>query len=770
MSQSGNEAKSRQRVIWLGIALVSWMMVIIWRLAWVQVVDHDRHVAQADRNHIRNIRLSPARGSIVDRAGKPLAMSVINSSVLVDQVVFNDLPGRKARSGDGAGSDSAAPPMAPPMAEEQKRLAAREQRRREKHQRAAQLLAPLLEMGESELAARLVGRNQHLWLKRHLDPETADKVRTVISDHALTGISLIEEVERAYPNQQLAAHLLGYLGTDDQGRERRGRAGIELRFDEWLKGRPGQIRQLRNAKGEPFQRDDLPPATGATVHLTIDAVLQRKAEHLLQLAVRQHRAKGGGIVVMDPATGEILALANAPTFDPNQIDGNVMANPAYVNQAVMSPYEPGSIFKIITYAAGFEEGVIKPDELIDCGNGQMSIAGRVIRDTHPYGKITVEDAFAKSSNVGAIRIAQRLGKETFHSYIRKFGFGEPTRIDLPGESRGILHAPEKWRADSIGSVAMGQEISVTLLQAVSAVATIANKGVRVQPHLVHKVVNPDGSSVFYQPEIRRDQVISERTAALMTRVLERVVTDGTGRHTVKLEGYRAAGKTGTPQKPGPAGYGAGKYMPSFLGFVPATSPRFAIVVMIDEPSAGAYYGGVVAAPLFSMLATAALGDQGVLPDEEDYRQRMDQLVRRFAAGRNNGEMVAEIADGDEVGASPASGAAQVAAVIPGTPNLFGSAGRPPGESSGRAGSAVVPSRTARPDKGRAAPPGFGTPGGDGSFQVMPDLRGRGSRAVAQACIDLQLKLRLTGVGVAVSQSPAAGSRIRPGEECRVTLQ
>lgn len=766
MSQSDNEVKSRRRVIWLGIALVSWMMVIIWRLAWVQVVDHDRHVAQAERNQVGKIRLSPARGSIVDREGKLLAMSVVSNSVLVDQVVFNHLPGRKTGAGDGGSGSSV---TAPVTAEEQKKLAALEKRLREKHQRAVALLAPLLEMGEGELAARLVGRNQHLWLKRHLDPETADKVRTVIKDESLTGISLIEEVERAYPNQQLAAHLLGYLGTDDRGQERRGRAGIELRFDEWLKGRPGQVRQLRNAKGEPFQRDDLPPATGATVHLTIDAALQRKAEYLLELAVRQHRAKGGGVVVMDPATGEILALANAPTFDPNQIDGNVVANPAYINQAVMSPYEPGSIFKIITYAAGFEEGVIKPEELIDCGNGQMAIAGRIIRDTHSYGKITVEDAFAKSSNVGAIRIAQRLGKETFHSYIRKFGFGEPTRIDLPGESRGILHAPQKWRADSIGSVAMGQEISVTLLQAVSAVATIANKGVRVQPHLVRKVVNPDGSNVFYQPEIRRDQVISERTAELMTRVLERVVTDGTGRHTVKLEGYRAAGKTGTPQKPGPAGYGAGKYMPSFLGFVPATNPRFAIVVMIDEPSAGAYYGGVVAAPLFSMLATAALGDHGVLPDEEDYRARIDQLVRQFSPGSKGSEL-AGIADGDEVSAPPAGGGAQVAAVIPGAPNLFRNAERSGSQSPPAAGPAGSAGRSTSNSKASASATIAGSAVANGAFQVMPDLRGRGSRAVAQACIDLQLKLRLTGVGVAVSQSPPAGARIRPGEECRVTLQ
>jgi cell division protein FtsI/penicillin-binding protein 2 len=726
----------------LGLFLVTWMMVIIWRLAWVQVVDHDRYVDQADRNHRRTIVLSPARGSIVDREGKLLAMSVVNNSVLIDQVLFNDIAGRN---------------LSP---------AEKERRAAEKRSRVAGALGPLLGMAPSELESRLVGRNQHLWLKRHLDSDVAEKVRELIAGKGLTGIRLVEEVERSYPHQQLAAHLLGYMGADGQSEERRGRGGIELRFDDWLKGKRGEVSLLSTGKGQAYERQDLPPAVGATVHLTIDAALQRKAEHLLEQAVRQHRAKGGGVVVMDPATGEILALANAPTFDPNRIDGNVTASPSYVNQAVTSPYEPGSIFKIITYAAGFEEGVIKPEELIDCGNGQMAIGSRIIRDTHPYGRITVEEAFAKSSNVGAIRIAQRLGKQTFHSYIKRFGFGEPTRIDLPGESRGIVHAPEKWRADSIGSVAMGQEISVTLIQAVTAIATIANKGVRVQPHLVRRVVNPDGTTVFYQPEIRRDQVISERTAQLMTRVLERVVTDGTGRHAVQLEGYRAAGKTGTPQKPGPSGYGAGKYMPSFLGFVPATNPRYAMVVMIDEPAAGAYYGGVVAAPVFSMLAAAALGDHDVMPDETEYRARMDQLVKRFSSGGHH----PEVADGDEIGGGAAGSAGQVNAVVPGTPTPFSGGG---GAKVG-AGEAkpVAPGRSVA---ARSTPGATGTSKGvielgDGSFRVMPDLRGRGSRAVTQACIDLQLKLRLSGAGVAVSQSPPAGTRVRAGDECRVTFQ
>ncbi|MFZ4794959.1 MAG: penicillin-binding protein [Blastocatellia bacterium] len=786
MSQLSGEERSSRYILWLGLLLASWMMVIIWRLAWVQIVQHAEYSDRAEQNYTKRIRLLPERGSIVDRNGQLLAMSVIVKSVFVDPVLLADLRGKF------------------------KTPESKLQKIEEKRQLAVKLLSPLLGIGPSELYGMLTGSNRHLWLKRNLDVDKADAVRIAVTENRLTGIQVVEEEVRSYPNQALAAHLLGYTGigagdqeesnggeaTTPEGRlpegrlpeqrledgQRLGLAGVERRYDKLLRGKHGEVTLLTNARGEAYQRLDLPPAAGATVHLTIDSVLQRKAEMLLDQAIRQHRARGGGVIVMNPATGEILALANAPTFDPNRIEGNVTTNTAYINQAVMSPYEPGSIFKVIAYAAGFEEGIIRPDDLIDCGNGQISIGSRVIHDTHSYGMITVEEAFAKSSNVGAIRIAQRLGRETFHSYIKKFGFGDSTQIDLPAESWGILHPISRWRMDSIGSVAIGQEISVTLIQAVAAIATIANKGTWVQPHVVSKVVNPDNGALFYQSKVGQRRVISEQTAQLMTRILERVVTDGTGRH-VQLEGYTVAGKTGTPQKPGKSGYGVGKYMPSFLGYVPATDPHFAIVVMIDEPSSGAYYGGVVAAPVFSRIAEAALGDHDVLPDDRKYREKLDRLAERYSGGKkSSGErvlsMADELSDGDD--ASGASGARvvgqvmQTSAVIPGGPGPGGPGSGGPG--SGGPGSAGQIARSGQPVStgggGQRGGSGMAVSGvvSNGAEMVMPDLRGQGSRRVTRACVDLQLKLKLNGSGLAVSQYPSAGARVRPGDECRVVFR
>lgn len=783
MSQLSGEERSSRYILWLGLLLASWMMIIIWRLAWVQVVQHAEYSDRAEQNYTKRIRLLPERGSIVDRNGQLLAMSVIVKSVFVDPVLLADLKGKF------------------------KTPESKLQKIEEKRQLAVKLLSPLLGIGPSELYGMLTGSNRHLWLKRNLDVDKADAVRIAVTENRLTGIQVVEEEVRSYPNQALAAHLLGYTGIGageeeganggeapegrPEGRpegqledgQRLGLAGVERRYDKLLRGKHGEVTLLTNARGEAYQRLDLPPAAGATVHLTIDSVLQRKAEMLLNQAIRQHRARGGGVIVMDPATGEILALANAPTFDPNRIEGNVTTNMAYVNQAVMSPYEPGSIFKIITYAAGFEEGIIRPDDLIDCGNGQISIGSRVIHDTHSYGMVTVEDAFAKSSNVGAIRIAQRLGRETFHSYIRKFGFGDSTQIDLPAESWGILHPTSRWRMDSIGSVAIGQEISVTLIQAVAAIATIANKGTWVQPHVVSKVVNPDNGALFYQSKVAQRRVISEQTAQMMTRILERVVTDGTGRHAVQLEGYTVAGKTGTPQKPGKSGYGAGKYMPSFLGYVPATDPHFAIVVMIDEPSSGAYYGGVVAAPVFSRIAEAALGDHDVLPDDQKYREKLDRLAERYSGGKkSSGErvlsMADELSDGDDArgassgvrgASSEVRGVGQVmqtSAVIPGGPGPVGEIAR---SGQSRQSGQTVPTGGGGAPKGGSGTAVSGA-GGNGAEMVMPDLRGQGSRRVTRACVDLQLKLKLNGSGLAVSQYPSAGARVRPGDECRVVFR
>ncbi len=703
--------------------IVAWMAIIIVRLAFVQIVKHEYYLEIADDLHGNITNTLPQRGVIYDRHGNILAMSVIKESLLIDQVLFDQVMLTDRERAKGL--------------ERETKLA-------QKRSYAVDKIAPILEMSHTEFEQMLIGSNRHLWIRRNLTPLMAEAIHGHLKSYDLKGLKLVEEEQRSYPNQELAAHLLGYLGATEKSDKRVGRAGIEQILNDQLTGREGEYRETVNATGVAYERTYLDPRHGSTVYLTIDHALQRRAELILRQAVEQHGAKGGGIVIMQPGSGEILALANYPTFNPNRIEAQVASSSAYVNQAIVTPYEPGSIFKTITYAAAIDQGIIRPDEMIDCGDGQIAIGSRIIRDTHSYGRISIADSFAKSSNVGAIRVAQRLGKETFYRYIRSFGFGDVTGIGLPAESSGIVHAPERWRLDSIGSVAIGQEISVTLIQAVAAVGAIANNGVLVAPRIVKQIKGDDGKFERSPPPPPR-QVIKPETAQQMVKMMQRVVTDGTGR-SIRLEGYSVAGKTGTPQKSGQTGYAPGRYMPSFLGFVPAVNPRFAIVVMIDEPTNGSYYGGVVAAPVFAMVAEAALAGDTVEPDE-DYRGRIAELVKRGAETASG----QDLADGDEALESP-EGASQRSALIQvGTPAVVQSNG-----GSSPPATEIVPQQ-------RIAPPGSGAGG------AMPNLRGQGMKSVRRICEGLGLRVRLTGNGLVFRQYPAAGTPVRRGDDCRVEL-
>lgn len=761
---------SQHRLYYMGALILAWILLILGRLIWLQWVEHETYQARAQLQHERKIDLVAPRGAIVDRHGESLVTSKVLNSVYFDPKRF------------------------------QSRLAKDSRTLAEKRQEAAQLLAPLLGQSPGQLLAILEGRNRRTWLRRRLAPEEAAQVRQIIATHRLTGIEFEEEEVRAYPNHQLAAHLLGYVGWTEapvQGTVSapnlpskstepavRGVAGIESRFDNFLEGHKGEVAVVRDARRKPYQRTDLPPTAGSTVWLTIDAALQRKVELLLEQTVRQHRAKGGSVVIMDPWTGRILAMANAPTFDPGRREQSIQDHSGYINQAISAPYEPGSIFKIITFAAALEEGVVRRGDRLDCGNGQMTIGRRVIRDTHAYGLIRMEEAFAKSSNVGAIRLAQRMGRETFHEYIKKFGFGDRTKVDLPGEATGILRQPDRWNPDSIGSIAMGQEIAVTPLQAVAAVSVIANGGRWVRPYLVERVTSPDGREIFYRPEREERQVLRPETAAQMTRLMEGVITEGTGRQAIQFESFTVAGKTGTPQKwSEKGGYKAGLYMPSFLGFVPATEPRFAMVVMIDEPSAGAYYGGVVAAPLFARLAEVVLGDHEVQPDDPRYREVIDRLARLEPTQ----PVSRPVTDGDVIGAAPPSQTSALPPVahsrasVPSAPSvdpLPRSQGRStlgPTPSTGidsrRAVSA--PSQDNQNSWAGVAPQGLPAsvrPRPKGPATPMPDLRGLLMRPATEACLNMQLDVKHQGRGPrVVSQTPPAGAPVRPGDLCQIIL-
>src|SRR5262245_44347241 len=665
-------ADAGRRALWIASALCVWMFVIMWRLAWLQVARYGHYSERAALNQRKEVRVVAARGPIVDREGRELAVSAIADSVYVDLKQLKEAADRE---------------------------------------RAARALSPPLGVDHSELLKKLTGDSSFLWLKRKLDPEASRVINEAVAKNNLRGVAIQKESQRFYPNNSLAASVIGYVDSYDNGL-----AGVEQKYDDLLSGKAGEIAFDRDASGRPYNRSKPPALTGEQVVLTIDAVLQHRVEVLLDEAVRMTRAKGAGAIVMDPKTGEILALANVPTFNPNERPEGANDS-SRANRAIGWPYEPGSIFKIVTYAAAFEEGLFEPDDMINCGGGQIAIGKRVIRDTHAYGALTIEDAFAKSSNGGAIRVAMRVGREKFLEYISRFGFGRKTGIELPGESRGIVNPLEDWRIDSIGSVAIGQEVSVTLLQSVAAAGAIANRGVWVKPHVVKKVVAQDGRAL-YEPKIETRQVVSERTAQMMVRIMERVVTHGTARHAINLVGYSVAGKAGTPQKVETGRMSRTKYMPSFAGFVPAADPRLAIVVMVDEPE-GNHQGGSVAAPIFNLIAEAALGDYVIPPDDKAFRDSLAELSKEY-----------ESEDGEDRESRVEDGGSRIEAVN----NL----------------------RSSNPD---------GAP-----VFLMPDFRGRGMRAVTQACAQMNLVISLQGSGLAFRQSPVAGSKVRAGETCKVVFQ
>lgn len=578
------EIDMQRKMLWIALVLFTWMIILIWRLSWLQVVEHERFLQKADRNQRKEFEVIPLRGSILDRNGKELALTIILDSLYADL-----------------------------------KLLAREEDR----EKAARLLAPLLGAEEVDLRALLSGNSSFVWLKRKLEPETSWKLRRAIKENGLHGLGVKQETQRSYPNDSLAAHLLGYVGAEDKGL-----GGLEQSQDERLRGKPGEVELRTDASGRPFERSEIPATHGPRLSITIDTALQHKVEVLLDEALKMSGAKGASAIVLDPKNGEILVMANVPVFDPNERPKSADLLLRH-NRAISFPFEPGSVFKLVTYAAVFEEGLANPNDLINCENGQMKIGKRIIHDTHEYGMLTVTDAFAQSSNIAAVKLAQRVGKEKYLDYISRFGFGLKTGIELPGESRGIVNPLNRWRVDSIGSVAMGQEISVTLLQAIAAMAAIANGGVWVKPHLIKGYYTVDGQTL-YQVERESRRVVSEETAQKMKDLLTQVVTSGTARHAIDLNGYTAAGKTGTAQKIDERTGRYSKHMPSFAGFVPASNPQFAIIVMIDEPK-GNYYGGVVAAPVFNLIAEAALGDFAVPPDEQDFRKALADVTKQMSA-------------------------------------------------------------------------------------------------------------------------------------------
>jgi len=554
---------SQRRLLQLFAILATWAVIILARLAQVQLLQHDAYVARAQRQQERTLSLEPVRGSILDARGRLLAESVAAVSVYADPQAIVDAHA------------------------------------------TARALAKIegINLSREDIEDKLTSNGAFVWIARQLPAEAGIAIRAL----RLPGIFLLDDHRRTYPKGSLASNVVGYVGVDGQGL-----AGVEHAFDPLVRGRAGKVTLLRDARRAMYLVGGEGPnraVDGNDVVLTIDSVVQFITERALAKAVNQWHATGGTAIVMDPNDGAILAMASVPSFDPNHFrDFPPMT---WRNRTVQEIYEPGSTFKIITASAGLEEGVVTPSQILDCGNGGIQIGNVEIHEHggNRYGLMSFEDVMLHSSNVGAIRVALALGDDRFYRYIRRFGFGERTGIELPGETAGLLRRTARWSQISGASISIGQEIGVTPLQVVTAFATVANGGVRVAPRIVDRVVDARREVVYRPTHSVPVRVISERTAAILNEILKAVVTRGTGENA-GLEEHIVAGKTGTAQKAVRGGYSPDRFVASFGGYVPADRPRLAILVVIDEPK-GAEYGGTVAAPVFKQIAEPVLHYLGV---------------------------------------------------------------------------------------------------------------------------------------------------------------
>ncbi|MCI0355475.1 MAG: penicillin-binding protein 2, partial [Acidobacteria bacterium] len=554
MAAKANGHGSGPRVQALAGLLFLWVLAIGLRLVYLQIFQYGDLLQRAQRQQQRTIEVAPRRGIIYDRNGRELAMSATVDSIF------------------------AVPSEVPDQAS------------------AATLLAGVLNTDAQEITTKLKSSRAFAWIARKVDTETSSRIRAL----NLRGIYFQKESKRFYPKRGLAAQALGYVGVDDEGL-----GGLEHAFDAQLRGAPGKMLISLDARRRWFGRVEREPDAGQNLVLTLDEKIQYIAERELEAAMRRTGSASGTIVVQDPRTGEILALASRPTFNPNTFRS--ASREALKNRAVSDVYEPGSTFKIVTIAGALEEKLARPEEVIDCQKGAIFLNGVRIRDHKAYGMLSVSDILAHSSDVGTIKLGLRLGEARFDRYIRAFGFGSETGIELPGETRGLAKPVNRWSKVSIGAISMGQEIGITPLQLVSMVSTIANHGVWTPPRIVAGTALPQSTpqQVVFRPAEQR-RVLSPLTAVAMKKMLEGVVLHGTGRRAI-LDGYTAAGKTGTAQKIDPATrtYSYWKHVASFAGFAPVREPAVTVAVILDSPL-GPHEGGQVAAPVFRRVTQQVL--------------------------------------------------------------------------------------------------------------------------------------------------------------------
>ncbi|WP_353685060.1 penicillin-binding protein 2 [Thermodesulfovibrio sp. 3907-1M] len=573
----------QKRLILLKIILLICFASVIFRLGLIMFVEHKAYFARAEIQQIKKEEIIPKRGNIYDRMGRELAISLEKESLFIDPASLKSV-------------------------------------------QAVNLLKNYVKV-DPEQIERLSERNiRFLWLQRKVDSALAEKVKAL----KIEGVGSVTEGARFYPKGFLASHVIGFVNLDEQGIE-----GLERQYDKYLRAEKALKTVSVDAKGKKLSQGDLKDVKGNDVFVTIDEGLQYIVEKYLDEAVKKWQASSATAIMMDPFTGEILALANRPTYDPNNLKS--IKNIGIIrNRAITDLYEPGSTFKIVTATAALEEGIVKPYTKFDCSQGYIEVGGKKVKDAHRHGVLTFEEVIQKSSNVGTIKIAMMLGKEKLYQYIKKFGFGEKTGIDLPGEISGYIRATQKWSGTSIGAIPIGQEVGVTALQILRAYSAIANGGYLVKPFVVSEIRSPEGN-ILYKSVIQREKIISDKTARIMREILKKVTEEGGTATQAKLDGNDVAGKTGTAQKYDPKThrYSKDRFVSSFVGFIPADNPRIAMIVVIHDPK-GAHYGGVVAAPVFKAIADEALSYLNVPRD--DARQK--GLVVNFDSQTNRKVSVA----------------------------------------------------------------------------------------------------------------------------------
>ena len=709
--------------------LLFWCVAICGRLVYLQIFRYGSFVKQAEHQQQREIPLSAKRGVIYDRAGHELAMSVLVDSAFAVPTEVKDLP------------------------------------------TAVSLITRITGDDHNVVLADCRNHKTFCWVARKADDETIERIKSL----RLQGIHFQKEPKRFYPARDLAAQVVGTVGMEDSGQ-----SGIEHAFDDELRGRAGKMFISVDARRQWFSDVEKQPEPGESLVLTIDKNIQYIAEKELDQAIHDTQAIAGTVIVENPHTGEILALANRPTFNPNL--RKEITPGALTNRAVSYVYEPGSTFKLVTISAALEEKLTNPNEVFDCQMGSIVYNGMRIRDSKPHGLLPVWGVLAESSDVGSIKIALRLGEDRFYKYIRAYGFGQQTGIELPGETRGLTKPVSRWSKVSIAAISMGQEIGISPIQLAGLVSTFANDGVWVAPRIVAGKVEPQGTpqTVAFHPGASR-RVISSYTAAEMRSMMQKVVLEGTGRKAI-LEGYTSAGKTGTGQKVDPAtgAYSKTKYVASFAGFAPLNNPQIVVGVILDS-AVGLHQGGQVSAPVFRRVTQQVLEylhtphDLPLAPNHQLLLAEAKMKDRDLEEGTPDhpGEPLetAEVNGDSSVARAPSPAVAS---------------------SKGNVVQAAMRQSETVPSKSGAASPyhesqqesasSYGAPDAadgqrlttgtvvleveQGGIEV-PSFVGKTVRGAVEAAQDAGLELEAVGSGLARQQSPPAGTHVATGAHVRV---